>query len=194
MGLATGKKRLDRKYSYTDYMSWPAGDRWEIIDGEAWNMTPAPTTRHQTIVFNLTVTLGAEIKKGPCIPFVAPTDVVFDEYNIVQPDFLVVCDKGKITPANIQGTPDLIVEVISLSTRIKDMREKRKLYERFGVKEYLIFYPDDEMVERFRLVAGRYEAADVFNWDETMTLYTFPEITLNLWQIFEKELPKDDVL
>ena len=180
------------KYSYADYVTWPDGERWEIIGGEAWNMTPAPTTKHQRIVVSLTLVLGAQVEKAGCIPFVSPTDAVLDDHNVVQPDFLVVCDKAKVTPANIRGAPDLIVEVLSPATRIRDMREKRKLYECFGVREYLIFHPEDEMVERFRLVAGRYEAADIFNWDETMTLDAFPEITFNLRQIFDKELPGDE--
>ena len=183
----------DQKYSYADYITWPDGERWEVIGGEAWNMTPAPTTGHQRLVRKLLSRFSAELEGSPCEPFAAPTDVVFDDENIVQPDLLIVCDREKITPAHIRGAPDLIAEVISPATRIKDKREKRKLYERFGVKEYLIFYPEDETVERFRLVAGRYEAADVFNWDETLTLDAFPEITLNLWQIFGKALPENEL-
>jgi len=182
----------NQKYSYADYLTWPDEERWEIIGGEAWNMTPSPTTGHQRIVFNLAVTLGVEIKKGRCLPFVSPMDVVLDDDNVVQPDFFVVCNKKKITPVNVRGAPDLIVEVISPATRIRDKREKRKLYERFGVKEYLIFHPEDAIVERFHLVDGLYAAADVFNWDEVLTLDTFPEITLNLWQIFDKALPDKD--
>ncbi len=188
--MALTKKKQDRKYSYADYTTWPGEERWEIVAGEAWNMTPAPSTQHQRIVIKLSARLSAELAGSPCEPFPAPTDVVLDDFNIVQPDLLVVCDKEKITPANIQGAPNLIVEVISPATRIRDRREKKKLYERFGVKEYLIFLPEDEMVERFRLVAGRYEAADIFNWDETLTLYAFPEITLHLWPIFDKTLPE----
>jgi Uma2 family endonuclease len=60
---------------------------------------------------------------------------------VVQPDLLVVCDKNKMTEQDIQGAPDLVVEILSPSTAVKDKREKKAPYERFGVREYLIVYP-----------------------------------------------------
>src|SRR5690242_62611 len=154
-------RRIDRKYTYEDYKGWPDEERWEIIDGEAYNMTPAPTVKHQRIAMNLVRIFGNLLAGKPCEPFVAPTDVVLDDTNIVQPDLFVVCDKGKITEANIQGAPDLVVEILSPSTKLKDRREKKAIYERFGVKEYLVVHPEDEMVDCYRLVNGRYEAEDV---------------------------------
>jgi Uma2 family endonuclease len=115
--------------------------------------------------------------------------VVLDEDTVVQPDVFVVCDRDKITEENIQGTPDLVVEILSPATRIRDKREKKALYERFGVREYLIVSPDEELVERYRLVDRRYWSPDIFNWDETLTSFAFPELTLNLWEIFDKEAP-----
>jgi Uma2 family endonuclease len=117
---------------------------------------------------------------------------VFDEHNVVQPDFLVVCDPRKVTDANIQGAPDLVIEVLSTGTKLKDRREKKALYERFGVGEYLIVHPEDEMVDRYRLVDGRYEAEDVIAWSETLRLVTFPDWELGLWEVFGKEPPRDE--
>ena len=146
-------KSISQKYTYQDYLDWPNDERWEIIEGVAYNMTPALRVIHQRISRNIEVILVSEIrsKKKECELFDAPTDVVFDQYNVVQPDVFVICDNSKITEDNIQGAPDLIVEVTSPSTRIKDKREKKKLYEKFGVKEYIIVYPEDELVERFFL-------------------------------------------
>lgn len=190
--MGSTAKRIDKKYTYADYLTWPEGERWEIIDGEAYDMTPAPTTSHQRIVQRIGAKIELFLTGKPCVPFIAPTDVVLDDANIVQPDVLVVCDKAKITEANIQGAPDLVIEVLSPSTKLKDKREKKSLYERFGVQEYLLFHPEDGMVDRYRLVDGRYLSEDVFNWDETLTLATFPDLSLNLWEIFGKELPKKD--
>jgi Uma2 family endonuclease len=181
-------QQISERYTYRDYLTWPDDERWEIMDGIAYNMSPAPAVTHQRISRNFEVFLVNELqlKKKECEVFDAPTDVVFDEYNVVQPDVFVVCDKTKITEDNIQGAPDLIVEVISPSTSLKDRREKKKLYEKFGVKEYLIIYPEDELVERFILQNDKYPAPDVFNWDEAMKLESL-ELDVNLWDIFGKE-------
>lgn len=191
--MGSTAKRIDKTYTYADYLTWPDGERWEIIDGDAYDMTPAPSFAHQQVVIKLAAAFVSFFRDKSCVPCVAPFDVVLDDTNVVQPDLLVVCDPGKIAGANIQGAPDLIVEVLSPSTMLKDKREKKALYERFGVKEYLLVHPHDELVERFRLFDGRYEAADVFNWDETLTSDAFPDLTLNLWEIFGKELPPKEL-
>jgi Uma2 family endonuclease len=185
--MGSSAKQLDAKCTYADYCSWDDGERWELIDGIPYNMTPAPSTRHQRILSNLSLAILSFLKGKSCQGYVAPTDVVFDEFNVVQPDLLVVCDRAKVTEANIQGAPDLVAEIISPSTSRKDRREKRALYERFGVKEYLVIDPVNETVERLRLLRGKYGSPDVFGWDETMKLALFPALILNLWEIFEKE-------
>lgn len=189
--MGSPAKRINRKYTWNDYTTWPDGERWEIIDGEAYDMTPAPTTRHQQVAGRIFQEFAAFFKGKPCIPFYAPTDVVFDEFNIVQPDILVVCDRKKITEANIQGAPDLVVEILSPATALKDIREKKALYERSGVREYLIVHPVDEIVERYTLREQGYGVPDVFGWDETMSLAIFPELDLHLWEAFGKEPPEN---
>lgn len=190
---ATAKK-MGNGFTYKDYVNWPEEERWEIIGGEAHSMTPAPSIRHQEISLYLSAHLANFFKGGDGKPFHAPTDVVLDEQNIVQPDLLVVCDKNKITDKNIQGAPDLVVEILSPATALKDKREKKALYERFGVREYLIFYPMEELVERFVVADGRYSAAEVFGWDETLPIAIFPELTLNLWEVFDKQLPQQETV
>jgi Uma2 family endonuclease len=83
----------------------------------------------------------------------------------------------------------LIIEILSPSTSVKDRREKKRLYERFGVSEYIIIDPFGEAAERFALLEGRYEASDIVNWDEVLQSSTFPELQLPLWEVFGKELP-----
>lgn len=139
------------RYTVSDYMSWNDGKRWEIIGGQVWSMTPAPTTRHQRISRNLGTDLYSKLKDAPCEVFIAPVDVVLSEYDVVQPDVLIVCDKAKITEANIQGAPDVVLEILSPSTAGKDKREKLQLYERHGVQEYFLIYPEHRVVERFKL-------------------------------------------
>jgi Uma2 family endonuclease len=182
--------QLEQKWTYADYLSWDDDQRWEIIDGEAYAMTPAPAIRHQRISRNIATLILPFFQGTSCEAFIAPTDVLFDDLNVVEPDLLVVCDHTIISERCIQGAPDLVIEILSPSTNLRDRRLKKALYERFEVKEYLIVDPADETVDRYLLVDGKYGAPEIFDWSEPLTLHLFPELTLNLWEVFEKELPE----
>ena len=185
-------QKTKKEFTYADYLTWPDDERWELIDGEAYNMTPAPTTRHQNIVYNVSFILKSKLLNKSCRPFVAPTDVVLSEYDVVQPDVFVVCDEKKITEANIQGSPDLIIEVLSPATALKDKREKKALYEKYGVKEYILIDPSAFVVERFLLEDDRvYGKGGIFGPKEVLPLVSLKEIEIPLWEIFEVEKPKD---
>ncbi len=182
--MTTMAKKVGRKYTWDDYKNWPDGERWEIINGEAYSMTPAPTTKHQRISMQMTIALANHFRGKPCETFYAPTDVVLDQSNIVQPDLIVVCDKSKITEANIQGAPDLIIEILSQSTALKDKREKKDIYERFGVREYIIVNPMDDTLERYVLEDGQYGRQNIFNWDELFASKIFPGLEIGLKGVF----------
>jgi len=184
-------RKIEKKYTYTDYLTWPDDERWEIIDGKPYNMTPAPSTRHQKIVWRFSHILGNKLPDSPCKIFIAPTDVVLSEHNIVQPDVFVVCDDNKIMEANIQGSPDLIVEVLSPATVIKDKRGKKALYEKYGVKEYIIMDPIELYVERFCLKEGRYAESEVFGPKEILPLCFLEGIKISLREVFEVEKEED---
>jgi Uma2 family endonuclease len=180
--------RKEQRYTVAEYMEWPEEQRWELIDGIPYAMSPAPRIKHQAVVGNFFMNIKRH-PENPCYTGIAPTDVVLDDDTVVQPDVFVVCDRKKITADNIQGAPDLIVEVVSPSTEVKDRREKLRLYERFGVKEYLIVFPEREYVERYVLKAGQYGSPEIFTWDERLKLTLFPmEVILS--EIFEKEPEK----
>ena len=186
MAQAVKKKQ---HYSVEDYRKWPDDERWELIDGVTYDMSPAPRIKHQNIVSNFLITFKTN-PRNPCYTGITPTDVVLDDDSVVQPDVFIVCDGGKITDKNIQGAPDLIVEVVSPGTEVKDRREKKRLYERSGVKEYLIVFPEREYVERYVLKEGQYGSPEILNWDEPFRLSIFP-IEVKLHEIFEKEIEND---
>ena len=154
--LTSGKVLPDRYYegekTIDDYIALPEGTRVELIDGKFYDMA-APTTIHQSIGFEICYLLKNYVSQngGKCVPFVAPTDVQLDCDNktMVQPDVLVVCDRDKITKARIVGAPDLIVEVISPSNPIMDAMIKLFKYQKAGVREYWIVYPDEKRVTVF---------------------------------------------
>ncbi len=179
------------KYTYQDYLSWPEEERWEIIEGQAYSMSPAPSLKHQNIVWNLVAFLDREKSKFfPCRAFVAPTDVVLDEFNVVQPDVFIVCKQEKLKETHVAGAPEVVFEVVSPATELKDRREKRLLYERFKVKEYVILYPEREFAEVYRLQEDHYPAPEIINWDEDLEIKSL-QIKIPLWEIFEKEKPSE---
>ena len=183
-------EKIEKKYTYKDYLTWNDDERWEIINGKVYSMTPAPKIKHKIISRNFVWKFGEQKNKlKNCQLFEAPTDVVFDDENVVQPDILIVCDKNKITENCIKGAPDLIIEIVSENTELKDKREKFLLYEKFGVKEYIIVFPDREYLERYVLENKKYSAPEIFNWDEEFSFKIF-NIKINLWEIFEKEKPE----
>jgi Uma2 family endonuclease len=158
-------KRADHKFTYVDYSIWPDDERWELIDGAAYNMSPAPTSTHQWLCGELFFRLKTLLMSSSCEPFIAPFDVYFPEYpdqnfnsidSIVQPDISVICDPDKIIEKGCLGAPDLIIEILSPSTAKKDMHEKFHLYEKQGVKEYWIVDPGNKYIRVFHLqIAGR---------------------------------------
>ena len=186
-------QKISNKFTYADYITWPDNERWELIDGEAYNMTPAPTVIHQKITGNLYILLSSHPKKRPeCFVGIAPTDVVFAEHDVVQPDVFVVCDQNKITEANIQGAPDLIIEVISPTTALKDKREKKAQYEKHGVREYIIVDPTEQYVERFLLGEdGVYGTGTIFGLKEILPTVALEGIQIPLWDVFEVEAPEE---
>ena len=182
-------KKLEEKYTYQDYLTWDDGERWEIINGEAYNMSPSPKKKHQKIsgvLFGKLFENRNSLKN--CSLYEAPMDIIFDDYNVVQPDIFIVCEKNKESDY-IFDVPEVVIEIISPSTELKDKREKFYLYEKFGVKEYIIVYPEREYVERYVLKRGKYGAPEIFNWDEVLKLKTFA-MEIPLWEVFEKEKKK----
>lgn len=147
------------KLTYHDYLLLPDdGKRYEIIDGDLF-VTPSPTTRHQLIVGRFLHHMMTYLETHPVgTVFTAPYDVVLSDTDIVEPDLLLVLHTGraKITEKNVQGPPDMTLEVLSPGTAARDRDLKRKRYERFGVQEYWLVDPNQNTLEILALQSGRY--------------------------------------
>lgn len=160
-------------YTLEDWKEWEG--RWELIDGVAYNMTPAPNTEHQRISMDLSRDLSNSLleakrkRGGSCEVFAAPIDVFLDS-DVVQPDLVVVCDPAKISTRGIEGAPDLVVEILSPSTAGKDVTRKWWLYEAAGVTEYLIVDPAEKVGRLLRLEQGRYQDAAHVEWGQIVGL------------------------
>lgn len=192
--MAFPAEKSSQRFSWNDYKGWPEEERWQIIDGQAYCITAASNIKHQKVTGNLYTLIREKLKGKQCTTFIAPTDVVFDDYNIVQPDVLAVCDKSRITEANIQGAPDLVIEVVSPSNSFMDKKLKLELYERFGVPEYLLVDPVGDLAERYRLMEGKYGRAEILAWHEELPLVALPGVSISLWEVFERDLAELSVV
>ena len=154
------QKTSDDLLTYEDYMTFPDNDgiRKEIIEGDLF-MTPAPSIQHQRILRKLSIILDnyVDMNRLGEILF-APCDIIFSDINVVQPDLIFVSrDNYQIrTELNIQGAPDLLVEILSASTKDSDRIFKKHIYEKFHVKEYWIIDPGEETIEIWALKNRKY--------------------------------------
>ena len=153
-------QQAKRPPTYQDYLELPNDrNRYEILEGELI-MGPAPVTDHQQISIKLSTLLFTFVdEKKLGFVFSAPYDIIFENKNVVQPDIIFVSNKNKkiITEKNIQGPPDLIIEILSPSTAYYDLVDKKEIYEKFSVQEYWIVDPKKQRIEIFELVSGSYQ-------------------------------------
>lgn len=183
MSDSTARER--RRYTVADYQTWNDNQRWELIGGEAYLMSPSPTSRHQRIVSDLCRQMASYFKGKTCQLYVSPMDVVLSDEDVVQPDLLVVCDPRQIKRTQIVGAPTLVVEILSDSTASRDRLLKLDLYARSGVKEYWIVTPWPSLVEVLLLEGTRYVVHKVFDKDDTLNSPTFPDLKIELRDVFD---------
>jgi Uma2 family endonuclease len=141
------------RYNYRDYCLLPEDKRYELMDGELY-MAPAPGTRHQILLRNLELLLWSYVRDNRLGQvFFAPYDVILSDEDVVQPDLLFVAREREeiITERGCEGPPDLVVEILSPSTRDRDQQLKRKLYANYGVREYWLVDPDAGSIEILEL-------------------------------------------
>ncbi|MHB8368560.1 MAG: Uma2 family endonuclease [Leptospirales bacterium] len=179
-----------KEWTYEEFMSLPEGGpfRYEIIDGELC-MTPSPNTRHQEISWNLSGFFWSFLKTRPIgRSFSAPYDVFFskDPLQVVEPDLVFVSKEhlSIIGEKNIQGVPDLLVEILSPSTEASDRRVKHSLYERFGVPEYWIVDPATNTIQVFRLADGHYPAPLELGNTDVLSTPFLPGLSIPLSEVF----------
>ncbi len=172
-------RKDDRPYTYADILSWSDGQRWELIEGVAYAMTPSPSMSHQTVLLALASLLHMNLGQSTCRVFVAPYDLRLPEHrqdtdgsaSAVQPDIMIVCDAGKLSESGCTGAPDFVAEIVSPSSASIDYIQKLRLYEKHGVKEYWIVHPIDRMVTVYSLESGvKYGRPVIYSDKDTISL------------------------
>ena len=174
------------KFTVNDYMTTPDDKRCQLLDGELI-VPPSPTSRHQAIVGQLFVALNRFVaENGLGRTWVAPLDVVLSDYDVAQPDILFVSNDRSsiITEPNIQGAPDLVVEILSPATAQYDRGYKRTLYGRHGVREYWLVDPDAETVEVLTESAEGLALGATYRRGDTLISLLLDGLAVSLEQIF----------
>ena len=148
----------ERVLTYEDYLRLDDDKRYELINGRLKEM-PAPSFEHQVISRDLEFLLWGYVRErgiGQVID--APFDVILSDTVVVQPDVVFISNENlkNVKDGRLFGPPDLAVEIVSPTSYVRDRYEKFALYERYGVKEYWLVYPEMKVVEVWCLKGGKY--------------------------------------
>jgi Uma2 family endonuclease len=179
-------RQANVRFTYHDYQLLPDDKRYEILDGDLV-VVPSPNTEHQEILGSLYSALLIHVRQYQLgRVFCAPYDVVLSDENVVQPDIVFVSNerKGIIGTENIQGTPDLVVEILSPGTRSRDLEVKRKIYAKYGVREYWIVDPGEKAVEVLVLEKEGCRRAGIYAHSGAIESPLLPHFHIPLTEIF----------
>lgn len=190
--------KMEKRYTYSDFMTWPDEECWEIINGIPYAMSPAPSRKHQAMVLELSRLFANHIKEqgGSCKVYIAPFDVRLPEGSqtddqietVVQPDIVIVCDNSKLDDKGCKGSPDMVVEIASPSTVRRDMSEKLRLYEHHGVREYWLVLPGEQAVSVYSLdERQQYGKPEVYTPADEAPVRTMDGLTVKLADMFAAE-------
>lgn len=190
--------RDTNRHTYGEYCTWPEEQRYELIDGAAYAMAPAPSRRHHRLVGELFRAISDALDDSACEANIAPFDVRLPTAgeaddaveNVVQPDISVVCDPAKLDDKGCRGAPDWLIEVLSPATAGHDQVRKLALYERHSVREYWLVHPVDRVVTIYRLENGAYGRPLVHELRGRSSCLACPGVEID-WDIVVQGLPDD---
>ena len=182
-----------QSYTYEDYCTWDDDKRWELIDGIAYAMSPAPSLRHQGISMNLSRIFSNYLIGKKCKVYASPIDVILNPKDkadtVVQPDLIIVCDSSKLDGKKAcKGAPDMVVEILSPSTSKKDRIKKLKKYKDAGVREYWIIDPEATSIEvlilRYSETTDIFYSINVYDENEMIPVSIFDDLEISFNEIF----------
>lgn len=198
--MAEAARTQKEAFTYADYLTWDTeGERFEIIEGQVYSMSPAPKERHQYILGKLFAALHEKVSENGCNVYPAPFDIRLeprmksvkdnrdDEIKtVVQPDISVYCDQSKLDDKGGVGPPDLVVEILSPQTRDKDLSIKLILYMKNRIPEYWVVDPDYQNIRQFVLDdEGFYDLAATFGKKNKLKPHQFKDVKLDLSSVFD---------
>ena len=175
------------KLTYEDYVGLPDdGRRYEILDGEL-EVSPAPAPRHQAVLGNLLWILhGHGQERGLGRVYCAPIDVILAPSTVVQPDLVFVAAgrEAIVTERAIEGPPDLVVEILSSWSVLRDRVAKAALYARYGVRQYWVVDPDTRALEIYEADGAEYRLVGQHEGAAKVRTAVFPDLELDLGRVW----------
>jgi Uma2 family endonuclease len=197
MAAITNFNKLDLKgsYTYADYLTWNFKERLELFRGKIFKMSPAPNRNHQTISARIHIIFANVFKKNSCNVYYAPFDVRLvktktkDEkvVTVVQPDLCIICDENKLDDRGCNGSPDLVVEILSPGNTQKEMGIKFDLYEENEVKEYWLVDPSEKTVLIYSLQNKKFVGLKPFIIEDSIKSPLFPTLKFKVKDIFSNK-------
>ena len=183
---------LNKRYTYADYLTWQFKERVELIMGRIFRMSPAPSRQHQKISTVLQGEIYLFLKNNSCSVFAAPFDVrlpVSREEGktdtVVQPDISVICDESKLDDRGCNGSPDLVIEILSPGNTRKEMKEKFELYEASLIPEYWMVDPEHESITVYTLSdAQKYTGSKPYVEGEQVLSSVLKDFHLEVKEVF----------
>ena len=179
-----------QSYTYADYLTWEGPERYELINGEVFQMA-SPSVVHQGILMALSGKFDYWLQGKPCQVFASPLDVRLfpkednSDTTVVQPDLLVVCDKGKLGKGSVNGAPDLVIEIVSPSNSYKGMFYKFHYYLEAGVREYWIIEPEMKKVQVHIYQNGHYFST-IYKNNDRIPVSVLPGLEIALGDLWAR--------
>lgn len=179
-------------HTYGDYLGWPEDVRYELVDGVAYLIAPAPSRRHQEVVGDIFLQVGGALRGRRCRAYVAPFDVRLPKDGeddalvdtVLQPDIAMFCDPAKLDDRGARGAPDWVIEVLSPATAAHDQTVKLRVYERAGVPELWLVHPTDQTVAIYRLVDRAYGRPEIRETVGTLGVGAVADVLIDWAQVF----------
>lgn len=186
----TTARSPERKYcSLAEYRALPEDFRAELVEGELVALS-APSRIHQRISVSLVTRLGSYLERKTCELYSAPFDVYLNEQDeerptIVQPDIVVICDPNKLRDDGCHGAPDLAIEILSPSNRMREQAYKYELYQKYGVREYWVIDPEEKaLCVYLRNDKGQLAIQDFYGASDTVKVNILDDCQIDLSPIF----------
>lgn len=175
------------RWTVEEYMLMEVSAPYQLINYELI-YTPSRTIKHQNVMMKFLMLISAflEETKDKGLLIMGPIDVVLDEGNVFQPDWVYVCEarKNELVKDNVQGAPDLIVEILMPETAAYDIGVKKQTCEKFGVKEYIIIDPDLQNAEVYVLKDDAFFIDQKVESPESFHSHVLKGFSVNLQEIF----------
>ena len=182
------------RYTYADYIKWEGSDRYQLINGEVFMMA-SPSVVHQAIVREMLLRFGNWLQDKPCQVFAAPLDVRLfpkedkSDNTVVQPDILIVCDNEKIGKNSVNGSPDLVIEIVSPSNTHSELFYKFQYYLEAKVKEYWVIDPEGKKVQVHIYNDGRY-ISNIYKENAVIPVTVLPGLEITLTDLWARVITK----